>query len=197
MVEYISVASVDLFKESIEKCSKFAELCVDTNLDEYKRRRQFNRAKITDDIKTGKMAEIAVFDFLTGKNFKCNEPDFEIYTARKKNFNQDLIAVKDDKTWHIHVKSQKSEQADKYGISWMFQKKDKLITKPKEEDVIVLCIVTACTVNVIGAHYAKDIVDIYGEPKLKHLTSKAALYYDDINRKNSENQCFLREMGIE
>lgn len=197
VVEYKSLFSIELDDKTIEKCAVFAGECVETNIDEYKRRRQFNKTKIIGDIKTGKIAECAAFSFFKKNNFSVVEPDFKIYTARKKNFNSDIIASKSNKEWLIHVKSQRIEQSEKYGISWMFQKQDKLITKPKSLDVLFLCLVKAHTVDVIGIHKAEDITDIYGEPKLTYLTSKAALYYKDISRKNFENQDFLLEMGIE
>lgn len=197
VVEYKSLFSIELDDKTVEKCAIFAGECVETNIDEYKRRRQFNKTKIIGDIKTGKIAECAAFSFFQNNGFNVVEPDFKIYTARKKNFNSDIIASKSNKEWLIHVKSQRIEQSEKYGISWMFQKQDKLITKPKSLDVLFLCLVKAHTVDVIGIHKAKDITDIYGEPKLTYLTSKAALYYEDINRKNFENQDFLLEMGIE
>ena len=167
----------------LDKCKKFAELCVETNLDEYKRRRQFNKTKITNDILVGKIAEIGAYAYVK-KNlgYSCTLPDYEIYEARKKSFGADLKARDSDgNDFEIHVKSQLKKQAKKYGESWMFQARDKLVTKPKDQDWLVLCQVGEdYSVDVLHFIEANRLTGIYGEPQLSWLSSKKALYNKSV-----------------
>lgn len=168
-------------KQERELCNKFANECVDTNIDAYMKRRQFNREKIIHDIETGKLAEWAVYKHLKSLKWACTAPDVEIYAVKDKSFDADLRARDKKKNdYHVHVKSQHAKQAKRYGLSWTFQKWDKLITQPTKKDLLVLCIVDDEQIEVVHVLKAEKAKGIYGEPKLRHLTTKKVLYDQDI-----------------
>lgn len=174
---------INLNQQERMKCLTFAEKCVDSNIDAYHKRGQKNREKIINDIYQGKTCELALSLYLTKIGFPQHEPDFEIYEKSKKSFSADL-SVGDFK---IHVKSQNAEQAEKYGMSWVFEKKDKLITKPKEEDFIALVLVKSDAIELKKIIKAQSLVDCYKPPKIKWLDTKACLYYEDIKfKRNAE-----------
>lgn len=160
-------------------CWKFANECVDTNLNMYNRRNQKNRNKIMNDIYFGKLAEYGVYKYLRMLKHHCTEPDTEIYKARKKSYDADL---KVDHKFDIHVKTQTLVQAEKYGVSWMFQKRDPLIKEPKDNDFIFLTLLDtrSGSFNLLGVANALHIQDLYGDPKIEWLNTKKTLYYIDI-----------------
>jgi hypothetical protein len=102
-----------------------------------------------------------------------------IYEAKDKSFEADLI-VGDSL---IHVKSQDIESATRYGASWLFQKKDKLLTVPGDNEFIAFCIVNDLSVDIKGIVLAKDLVknNLVSEPKVARYThTKNALYLQNI-----------------
>lgn len=169
--------TMTLDSDTIKKCEDFANNSIHTNINEYKRRNQSNPEKIKFDIITGKKAEFAVYNYLISKDKICTEPDLNVYTARKKNFNADLLC--EDR--EIHVKSQDKKQADKYTMSWTFHITDKLTTVPSENDYICLCIVDNDKVEIKTIEKASFFVGKYGEPKLHQLkNSKKVIYFAEI-----------------
>lgn len=60
---------IELNVDDIRKCRKFALDVVETNLEKYKQRSQFNKRKIIKDIYVGKKAELAVWHYLLGMGF--------------------------------------------------------------------------------------------------------------------------------
>lgn len=174
----MSSIKVNIGNIEYNRCVEFADLCYNTNKDEYARRNQFDRSKIINDIIIGKLGEIAVYHYLCKKrNIECEYPDFEIYSKEYKSFDSDIRCEK----YNIHVKSQNISSAEKFGDSWQFQKKDKLTFDPEPNDLI--CLTTVCNniVEIKKIVYAKDIVDKYKEPVLEKLrTTKTTLYLKDI-----------------
>lgn len=161
------------------KCQDFADKCLDSVKDNYaKNRKQSNPEKLKFDMITGKLAELAVYDYLVRKSRFANisEPDFNIYAAKQKSFDADLFTEK----WNFHVKSQHQSQSDKYGLSWIFQKSDKLTHTPKLSDIICFCTVGDEFVNVYSIRRAVDLIGLYKPLKLAHLSSKVAIYGEDL-----------------
>lgn len=167
----------------IAACKAFAEKCYDTNKDEYARRNQDNRDKIVWDITIGKMAEIAVYFFLRDeKKVECSQPDFLIYAAKKKNYGADLTFTgKDGVLYDLHVKSQDKQQGERFGKSWMFQKKDTLTHAPKENEMICLCTIDNNEVHIDYMRKAAKFIGVYSEPKAERLReSKTAIYAEHL-----------------
>jgi hypothetical protein len=100
--------------EDIKKCTEFSEL-VDTSL--YAQRNQWDADKRKADSKIGKLGELAVYYSLKDKYPTITYPDFKIYKPREKSWDFDLKHEK----FNLHVKTQESLQAAKFGESWIFQ----------------------------------------------------------------------------
>jgi hypothetical protein len=173
---------IKINSEDFAKCVEFAHECVNTNMSAYKRRNQGDKNKVISDISVGKIAEIAVHQYLINhKNVTCSYPDFMIYGASKKSFDADLYTKK----YNIHVKSQDIKSSRIYGESWQFQKNDILTHSPNDNDLIILCIVNLDTVEIKRIIAASNLVGKYGLPKNKNLHDKLTLYYEDINIKEN------------
>jgi hypothetical protein len=145
----------------------------------YKARGQTNPYKITQDIYTGKVAEIGVHTYLKGLGLKPAPVDFEIYAAKQKSFAADIVATGKN----FHVKSQTSESAEKYGKSYLLQKRDPLLRKAASmTEIFVPTLVYEDTIEIYGFIPAAYIpMDFIKEPKLKWLAStKVAIYLEDF-----------------
>lgn len=175
----MSIKRVILPDTVLYKCREFAEKCVITNIDAYKRRNQSNPDKIIEQIITGKLGEFAVAEILG-----FGEPDLQIYEAKNKSYAADLVGEGKD----IHVKAQTRDSAGKYGTSWSFSTWDSLITKPKPIDFIGLCVVDGPEVDFYGLFQMDTVKQLLREPVLYQLrASKRVLYWEDL-LKFGENQ---------
>ena len=165
--------NIQLTKKDLARCTEFAEACVGTNKDEYARRGQSKRATIVKQIITGKLGELAV-----AKHLGLDDPDFEIYSKSKKSYAKDL----EGDGYHYHVKTQDVVSAEKYGTSWIFQVRDRLVAKPTDLDKIVCCTVdlSSLNVNIYAIINAEKVVGLYKPTKLG-FPSKCALYAEDLN----------------
>lgn len=105
--------------EMFEKCTEFAEKSVETSLDKYARRNQFNKEKIIKDIRNGKIGEEIVYRSLIKNYPNLTAPDYEIYQKQDKSWDPDLRDL--DSGIRIGVKSQDIESAIHFGESWVFQ----------------------------------------------------------------------------
>lgn len=171
--------TIEISNEVRELSLDFAERVIDSNVTHYAKRNQTNKKKIINDICVGKIAEFAVNRYFKLRGIDCTQPDLNVYEAKKKSFDADLIisCVK-----HIHVKSQLDSSAKRYGTSWMFQKTDKLITQPKATDYIALCLTKDGLSEVMIKSFLKAdaVTDKYDLPKLPQLYSKRALYWESF-----------------
>lgn len=168
----MSVKKIRVSEAIMYKCREFAELCVVTNIAAYKRRNQSDPKKIIEQIVTGKVAEFGVAEALG-----YGEPDLKIYATKDKTYDADLAG--DGKL--VHVKGQSAESAAKYGESWSFSVWDSLITKPKPEDYIALCITDGPLVDFYGLWQMEAVKALLREPVVFQLrASKRVLYYDDL-----------------
>lgn len=124
---------VKLDKETVQKCRDFANKRAADSSNLYRARGELSKQKIFADIFYGTLAEFAVASMLEN----CTQPDLTIYETRNKSFSKDL-------KWNglnLHVKSQGENAAARYGLSWVFQVQDSLVTAPSTEDYIVACTV--------------------------------------------------------
>jgi hypothetical protein len=168
---------IQLSDEEISKCKSFAQAVVSTNVDRYAERNQFDVDKIIDDIFVGKLAEYASYKLLLGRGKQVTEPDSQIYSARKKSFSADLT----DGINHYHVKCMKKSTAERFGLSWSFQIEDKLVTKPADTDVMILCEIDGTDVDIKTIIRASKVTGLYTKPVLRKLWHiKRVLMWDDV-----------------
>jgi len=168
---------IPLICEEIDKCRTFAHAVVNTNIDRYAQRNQFDIDKIIDDIFVGKLAEYAAYKFLLSRGKKVTEPDTQVYAANKKSFSADLT----DGINHYHVKCMKKSAAERFGLSWSFQIEDRLITRPANNDVMLLCEIDGTDVDIKTIIKATKVTELYTKPVLKKLWHvKRVLMWNDI-----------------
>jgi len=168
-----------LDSDIIKLCDHFADRVISTNLDCYKKRKQFNYDKIKQDIFIGKLAEWGVFFiYLQRGRHNIIPPDMNVYSKKKKSFDPDM-------RWglfNIHIKSQTYESASRYGDSWIFQAKDPLFEFSNEYDIIIGCRVAigdSCSeVEILLEKPFKNLV--FGDTRLsKFAGDKKAIYLKD------------------
>jgi hypothetical protein len=166
---------IKLSRSEIEKCRDFANTRTDQSLSLYQFRGEHRRQKIFADIFYGTLAECAISNILPN----CSKPDLEIYTVDKKSFSKDLKF----KDLNIHVKSQGVDSANAYGISWIFQRQDPLLTSPSEKDIFALALVYPhLEIKVLG--FLKSTEAKFDELKVeRYRGTKKALYFDLIKHK--------------
>lgn len=162
---------VELGDDIVYLCNHFAELTYLSNLDEYSRRGQNNPDKIKLDIAQGKAAEFAVMYYLLEEGHgKVSIPDMNLH--RNKSFDPDLTTSR----YNVHVKSQSQESYSKYGKSFLFQKKDPLVTKPKQNDRIATVLCTGLYIFHVSQFLNPIFLD-WQEPRVEKLrTTKVAIY---------------------
>lgn len=168
-----------LSSDIIKMCQNFADLVVNTNVDEYSRRNQTDTEKIKQDILIGKLAEWGVyFIYLERGRKTVSVPDMSIYNRRNKSFDPDL-------NWglyKLHIKSQSSISSQRYGSSWVFQSKDPLFDFCNEYDIVIGCRVDyeedGAVVKILLEKPFKNLN--FGEPKLsKFGGNKKVVYLKD------------------
>jgi hypothetical protein len=169
---------IPLTQEEYEMCLKFSDNVVETNKDCYASRNQTNVTKIKDDILVGKLAEYAVYKLLLLRGKNVTAPDLQVYSTNRKSFSADLK----DEVFEYHVKCMKSSAAARFGLSWSFQKQDKLVTQPKTNDIIVLSEYTdAGDIEVKALVRAQNMQKLYTKPVLRKLQDiKCVLMWDDV-----------------
>jgi hypothetical protein len=162
-------------------CKNFAEISVKTSTDEYFKRNQRDVSKIKKDILLGKVAEWGVyFIYLENNKTLITPPDMNVYSKFEKSFECDL-------RWglfRLHVKSQDTYSADRYGTSWVFQKKDPLFVHSGSYDIIIGCRVDMIsdtpTVEILLERPFRELK--FNKPKLdKFSDNKIVLYLQDNN----------------
>lgn len=175
--------------QDLSICEDFAQN-MDTSY--YASRKQFNPEKRQKDQIIGKLGELATFYYLENKNIKVSYPDFKIYKKKEKSWDFDLKG----ENINLHVKSQAVEQAQKYGISFIFQygngsnrAYDKEIFDRASPNQYVSFVV----VNLKERHAdIKCIIDLnllhekelFKLPRLKFLqeNNKKAVYFADLEK---------------
>ena len=172
---------IKISKYLLGKVEEFAYKRINGSKALYEYRGESNISKMEEDIMVGTLGEYAIYQLLRQQGHKCTKPDLKIYEKRKKSFDQDLIA--DD--FKIHVKSQSLKSEKRYGRSFLFQRSDKLLTKPDTNDFLAITNVDLVNreVNVIGFINVPVMVKLglIGECSVPRFrTTKVAIYIDDI-----------------
>jgi len=160
-------------KTTKEFVMKFSKDVVETTKGYISGRNQNNVPKMIMDHYYGKLGELAIWHYFTKHlNKEMLPPDFKI--TKNKSFDCDLK----HENYEIHVKSQHITSSNRFGLSWMLQKWDKLVTNPKQNQLYGFCLVQEDeSVNILKIVKADDIQ--YGEPMLEKLrANKTVIYYD-------------------
>lgn len=141
-------------------------------------------SKIGDDIYSGAVSEIAVYNAFRRRltSGGISMPDFNIYNVRSKSFDGDLILSDGS---NIHVKSVQRENLTqrKHGASWVFQTEDNIFKNYSPYDLVVVCITDQTQVEITGVYRVKDIAenDLLTDLELeKYRGIKVALYAKDL-----------------
>ena len=155
-----------------EQCELFAKHSASSSLSEYKKRNQSDKDKIVSDIYNGKEAEFLVYNFLIAEKKKLESPDLNIYEGYRKSYDADLSVGDID----IHVKSHKVNS--NFPVSWVFQKKDPLLSQAKDSDYIALVVME----NGFNYMYLRKVSEVeFREPQKKSLRdTKACVYQRDL-----------------
>lgn len=184
---------IELSDDIIRDVECFADEQIDTVLEHYKGRQQFNIVKMRNDIIVGKLGEFAVYYFLIHSGRECTKPDLTIYPSEEKRFNSDLVSGR----LKICVKSQSVEQAGIFGLSWIFQfggngngHRDHILDKKcgdmftdRLTDMFAGCLVDGNTVYIKTIIPIEIVLDdgVLKDPKMsKYSGIKKALYYKDL-----------------
>ena len=155
-----------------KQCDLFSKYSALSSFPEYKKRNQYNKDKIINDIYIGKSAEFLVYNFLISKQKQLAPPDLTIYKKHKKSYDADLRL----KDVNIHVKSHKVN--GNFPISWVFQKNDPLLLQRKDNDYLALVVMDKGVNNM----YLKKIKDVvFKEPVKESLRkTKLCVYESDL-----------------
>jgi len=162
-----------------QRAEKFATARCGEDQSLYHKRGGFKR----EDVLCGALGEIAAYKLLRENDFKVNKPDFTIHEKGRKSYAADL----QDGKRHFHVKAQTLSSEEKYGSSWLLQRKDKLLTKEQKSHYVIPCTVNMDT-NEVTIFCVANIEtvkknDMIGECKLLWFRrDKVALYWDDIRK---------------
>lgn len=171
---------VDISNYYVKKCCDFADAQLETSSAVYARRGEPRLEKMRLDIITGKMGEVAAYKYLKDKGINCSKPDFEIYEARRKSFDPDIVT---DCGLNIHVKAQSHESMMRYGASWLMQKTDKLVKNPLPNDLILMVSIEGSQAKILGIVSAEEVKanNLFDQPRIpRYAVSKVALYFDGL-----------------
>ena len=156
-----------------KQCILFSKHSVSSSLSEYEKRNQFNEEKIINDIYNGKKAEFLVYNFLMYRQKKLNSPDLNIYKKHNKSYDADLIL----ENANVHVKSHNVNGS--FPVSWVFQKKDPLLSGLKDDDFLALVVLN----KHINYMYLKKISQVDFKQPLKESLrkTKVCVYEADFS----------------
>lgn len=170
---------IELDKTIIDKCTDFANKRIEGSSNLYRYRGESNKDKMIEDCIIGTLGEFAAHKYLSDKGIVVSEPDLTIYETKRKSFSADLF----NEELKIHVKSQSEKSFKRYGMSYLLQRKDRIITSPENNEYFVFVKVGGIFCEIVGTCKIKDIVDnsLWGECKVpSYRHSKVALYIDEL-----------------
>jgi len=179
----------EIDEETFKICTEFANNSVTSSSDKYAKRNQFNKFKITTDIRNGKLAEEFVYRKLSPQYPNLSKPDYHIYDKKSKNWNPDLSDPL--APLNIAVKSQDISSELAYGRSWVFQFGN---GKNDCDTGVFGNIDENHYVSFVSLNIPKKIGEIRAIVKIKwlhennlfkpmkkqNLQNKLAVYYDDL-----------------
>lgn len=177
-----------MWKDYWHRCKLYAENEFDTVKKTRAQRGQSNPARIKHQTAVGKMGELIACDWLREKGYNCSDPDFTIYSGRKKSWESDMHILSSHGKFKVACKAQDEVSARKYGRSWIFQKgghgyghTDPVIQSGESLSVFVSVNLEAESAEVMGPFRMCDMRPLFKEPRLKSMRySKVALYWEDM-----------------
>ncbi len=184
--------------EQYKRAIQFANDRIDKSKALYNYRGESKVSKMIEDIVVGTVGEFAVAKYLRQQGLDCSRPDLKIYEAKRKSFEQDLLALKvlqEDpikcKQFKIHVKSQSVASSKRYGNSWLLQKSDKVTKDPGNNEYYAFTEVDGLNVTILGVVKCSDVIKhgLLSECKVPwYRDTKHALYWMDFEEKLSKKQ---------
>ena len=177
-----------MWKDYWHRCRLYAENEFDTVKKTRAQRGQTNPSRIKHQTAVGKMGELIACDWLREKGYNCSDPDFTIYSGRKKSWESDMHILSSHGKFKVACKAQDEVSARKYGRSWIFQKggrgyghTDPVIQSGESLSVFVSVNLEAQTAEVMGPFRMCHMRPLFKEPRLKSMRySKVALYWEDM-----------------
>jgi len=177
-----------MWKDYWHKCRLYAENEFESVQKTRAQRGQTNPKRIKHQTAVGKMGELMAVDWLRVQGYNCSDPDFTIYTGRKKSWDSDMHIVSSDGKFKVACKAQDEVSAKRYGRSWIFQKggngyghTDPVIQSGESLSIFVSLNLEAECAEVMGPFRMRDMRPLFKEPRLKSMRySKVALYWEDM-----------------
>ena len=177
-----------MWKDYWHRCRLYAENEFETVKKTRAQRGQTNPTRIKHQTAVGKMGELLAVDWLRGKGYNCSDPDFTIYTGKRKSWDSDMHILSSHGKFKVACKTQDEVSAKKYGKSWIFQKgghgyghTDPVIQSGESLSVFVSLNLADEHAEVMGPFRMCDMRPLFKEPRLKNLRySKVALYWEDM-----------------
>jgi hypothetical protein len=177
-----------MWKDYWHKCRLYAENEFATVQKTRAQRGQSNPKRIKHQTAVGKMGELIARDHLCELGYNCSDPDFTIYTGKKKSWDSDMHLLSSHGKFKVACKAQDEVSAKKFGRSWIFQKgghgyghTDPIIQKGESLSVFVSLNLAEQTAEVMGPFRMRDMRPLFKEPRVKKLRySKVALYWEDM-----------------
>lgn len=177
-----------MWKDYWHKCRLYAENEFETVKKTRAQRGQTNPKRIKHQTAVGKMGELIACDWLREKGYNCTDPDFTIYSGRKKSWESDMHILSSHGKFKVACKAQDEVSARKYGRSWIFQKgghgyghTDPVIQSGESLSIFVSLNLEEESAEVMGPFRMCDMRPLFKEPRLKSMKySKVALYWEDM-----------------
>jgi hypothetical protein len=176
---FTTVQNVTIDRSIAEEAWSFANKVVRTT--DYADNRQTNKKKVTLDHFTSKLGEAAVYIVLSEYG-SINPPDYNVYPAKQKSWSSDLYF----EDISIAVKTQLRSQANRYGLSWVFQggpqRRDTILDQPEAWVFFVECNDTKPNrdiyeLYVYPPYQMKELN--FGDPKRTDLIGQKLVVYAD------------------
>ncbi|MCC6286935.1 MAG: hypothetical protein IT249_03540 [Chitinophagaceae bacterium] len=174
---YTTIQQITIPKAIAVKAWQFANAVNSTT--DYSDTNQKDLKKIRLDHFVSKLGEEAVYAVLT-KFGNITQPDYNIYTAEQKSWNDDLYF----ETTGIAVKTMLRSAANRFGLSWVFQsgapRRDIILDKPEAWVFFVECDDTGLhnklyKLYVYPPYQVKELK--FADPVLKKLVGHKLVVY--------------------
>ena len=174
--------------KSWHRCRTYAEDEFETVKKTRAQRGQTNPVRIKHQTAVGKMGELCACDHLRKLGFEVTDPDFTIYSGRKKSWESDMFLILPTGKFKVACKAQDEASAKRYGRSWIFQKggmgyghTDPVIQSGESLSVFVSVNLEAKMAEVRGPFRMCHLRPLFKPPRLENLRfSKVALYWEDM-----------------
>lgn len=191
--------SIKLDQTLVDKCQKFAENSLGTNIEQIARRGQDPEKydRLIRQLTHGKVGEEAAYLVYAPYYQTLSKPDHQVYQKKDKSWDEDLIDTKSGV--RLNVKTKRQEDAARWGASWIFELTDKKIfgkkldgqnLDPNQYVCMVIVDLDAMTASVeacVNLQWLHDN-DLFGPPD-RELDTKLTVRLDRL-------QWFLKRKGL-